>query len=1516
MATWAPVIDLLGATGPTGPTGSTKPFTIFANVPYFQGSTVDLEKQVKIVPTEANVGEYVLVGFDTSENMTGMTGMTGSAFYQYQSDGTYKFVSPLSTQSLLTGPSGLAGPTGYASTATGGIGPTGYAGRSFTGPRGPAGISYLGHTGPDALYEGPTGSVGYTGYAGDILTGPTGDKGVTGPRGNNIYAIPYAPSSTTGPVQPQYPVVNGDLAIDMTTGIIWESSGVWGGDFSTRDVSGVITIAPITGAFPQTNTPVSSLSFTFSYSGGQSNIVYTVSSGVAGITEVRVNNNLLIPVAPMLAPMLGLDIQTQSSLDTTTTTTQPPSSYVINTNDLQNGVNTISLTLAAPTVVQTPSVSFTPQTVPTQTVDPVFIVTGSPDITGNTIIYSQDGTTWLNTTSGSTFSPNSGRNAICIFSATIAKEWVVVGELTNDKQCMIISANGVAWDNGIGSGISFFDKECTAIAYGGDAGSVAIGINKNLPTILRSGSFGTWNTATLTGGASISTQVNALHDVATSGSIWLVGGHGNSPQYCILRSLDGLTWSPTTSTLTSPGGTTLTNVTSIAYSGGTSRRWVCVGTDNLGNGQILYSINGSAWSTPLQLPTPVSTDVVWHKVLYANGIFVIVGSSNNPSISPIAYSLNYGALWTLYGTTNLSTTLSLVGLSYSSILNIWATVGNDNNVGVIYTFPGGVNNTALSGKPTLVGQGYPLLDSITSSTFLPGELFSTTTTSTTSTTSTTTTTTTTIPPPAPPLPLPSSIAPFVAGGYGIVADFDAPNSWIPVIDNTNSLSNAQIYGSAYAEGRGYIGVGTNGLILQSIDGYRWDNTRGANFGNVGGFGSAVAYGPTGGWVACGNDDNYNGLFLRSVDGNYWTGTVGGNAFSQQNAIPYGLAYGPVGGYIAVGADQNGNALIMRSPDGNYWTGTQVDNTNNLYYYDVAYGHTGGYVAVGQSNDGTALIMQSADGNYWTGTQVDNNTLVDASGIAYSPEKGWIVAATKGGGKQQPETTVLYSVNGQNWTTTNYPESGGYRKYGINAPPIASYGTYNNQKVFLVVDSPTDLGNSYCFISTNGNDWSVAPEISNYSNLSTTIQLAYTISGATDYPRFISGSMVQPSSSIANYQLAYNPTTQTWIGVGSSRSIIDNPYSLFRSNGQQIQSQSLWYPKFIRDYPDLQAITYLNNTNIWLTCGSPTNGINQIFRSTDDGNTWAGFTIPTVYKYFYTTVAANPDNSYIIASGYTSAPAGVSIMTVSRDGGNTWTDLGSTYPTYTSGNPFMPIGDFKGIQVPSSDISNYLYLNGVNKIVYVSQLNIWIAVGSIEGIGCGMFYSMNATPSIFDWVHLYLGAELIGQTIFDIVVNNVNENTPDAHAILYITSTAGSTSLRTCYKSSVITSLQTLKNTVLTDISSTLPSRFKIGDYGLSRVLVYPDHTGIMVSGQNVDKSTSIFMNDNGDGVTWSEVTKIFSQDFDIRCLYAGPSNWACIGDTLNGGTYECVFFGPYNQYANATPLVQDTTTTTTTPMNA
>jgi hypothetical protein len=59
-----------------------------------------------------------------------------------------------------------------------------------------------------------------------------------------------------------------------------------------------------------------------------------------------------------------------------------------------------------------------------------------------------------------------------------------------------------------------------------------------------------------------------------------------------------------------------------------------------------------------------------------------------------------------------------------------------------------------------------------------------------------------------------------------------------------------------------------------------------------------------------------------------------------------------------------------------------------------------------------------------------------------------------------------------------------------------------------------------------------------------------------------------------------------------------------------------------------SMTITSNGDIWAGGDS-----NNVYLSTDNGNTWSSFSIPTIYPYHVTSIAVNPANGYIFASAF-------------------------------------------------------------------------------------------------------------------------------------------------------------------------------------------------------------------------------------------------------------------------------------------
>jgi hypothetical protein len=277
---WAPILNLAGATGLAGPTGTqNRGFQVFQTVPALQSSlTVTGAQQLKTLLlgpayttlrlqyTPSYDGQFVLVKQDSSVSPVGET------LYQWNfATRTFTFVTWLSDQSALsayvgptgimgdTGPSyqGPTGATGYSQT-TGDTGPTGSS--AGTGPTGLAG-----GLGSDTGATGPTGPTGLKGKS--SATGPTGITGPTGQTGDqntHIYAA-NAPPTYSYPLNTAAQPLNfGDFIInvDPNANVLWQLTSY---DIGTV-TNGNHTYVP---SYPDivNYTPVKSISFSFNYTG-------------------------------------------------------------------------------------------------------------------------------------------------------------------------------------------------------------------------------------------------------------------------------------------------------------------------------------------------------------------------------------------------------------------------------------------------------------------------------------------------------------------------------------------------------------------------------------------------------------------------------------------------------------------------------------------------------------------------------------------------------------------------------------------------------------------------------------------------------------------------------------------------------------------------------------------------------------------------------------------------------------------------------------------------------------------------------------------------------------------------------------------------------------------------------------------------------------------------------------------------------------------------------------------------
>ncbi|HSY43358.1 MAG TPA: hypothetical protein VK811_05565, partial [Candidatus Acidoferrum sp.] len=230
-----------------------------------------------------------------------------------------------------------------------------------------------------------------------------------------------------------------------------------------------------------------------------------------------------------------------------------------------------------------------------------------------------------------------------------------------------------------------------------------------------------------------------------------------------------------------------------------------------------------------------------------------------------------------------------------------------------------------------------------------------------------------------------------SGGF-VVSTNDSVYS---VVSNTPALL------SVTASGLGFVGVGSNGQLYLSTDGFTWTQHSSGTTSNLRSItvgGNPLGIGGTSHLLVAVGD---NGAVQTSATTLAWTSQSSGTSLGL-----YGLTYSN-GQYVAVG--QQGT--VVTSPDGHNWTVQYSGTLNNLTA--VTYG-SAGFLAVGAGG----TIITSPDGFNWT----QQNAGISAS----------LTSATFGNGYYLvtgPNALVLTSPDGVNWTSRNVGATLGQNLYG-------------------------------------------------------------------------------------------------------------------------------------------------------------------------------------------------------------------------------------------------------------------------------------------------------------------------------------------------------------------------------------------------------------------------------------------------------------------------------------------------------
>ena len=791
-----------------------------------------------------------------------VNGSLSLVFNQINGYGNYVFNSPTNifpnvdahTQITfyLNNPVGLTGPTGPQGPAGGGGG-----GSGDTGDTG-----YTGYTG----YTGPTGPTGNTGD-----TGPTGNTGDTGPTGNT--GPTGADSNVTGPTGPQGPQgPQGPPGGGTGTGVTGArgptgSQGPQGIQGPTGPVVAYTPIQPLivaVGTNAVGGSPILYSNDSVTWNNASGTLFSQQGNSVAydGLsTWVAVGDT-----GTILYSTDGKDWEGATG-DTFT------SSPALRLSDYKNVTygNGLWIVTAAYNDINEFSYNIQKALYSTDGIN-----WKEFDIISNVRNLLYGNGYWVAVLGNNT---NTAESSVYYNKNILINAWT---QCNNDYPYRPVT--GLAYGDNVWLEVSgqnngyFFTRDPTnfnsytttplvtsfsGLAYG-DGKFVAVGQTGTVSRILYSENiYDGWTLASggFTGPNSI------LNSVNWTGFNWVAVGTDNNGD-TILTSSDGITWSTNTATNTlSFGGPTGAVGYAIAY-GPTG--WIAGGA---GDNTILTSGNGRYW-------TPNATgsfDSQTNGLAYGNGRWVAVGSDTGSTI----LTSTDGLSWTgttggfLNGGYGVAYGGILTPTGYTGTIGPWIAVGDNGTGSSILTSSDGISWRGASG-PT--------------------------------------------------------------GAKTVISE---PSTWI-VGGNFNSSP----------------------ILFMDPNHSTWTPSPYILPGTANGLGFGFVYTEDGlvpGTVAVGSFGNGNNSILYSTniteDGWLPSSTP---AFSNQG---YNVAYGPSGTWVAVGDNGTGPSILV-SKDGAFsWTGA----TGTLFTkgYNVEYAN-GIWVAVGDTTGPTGSnILTSADGSNWS-----------------------------------------------------------------------------------------------------------------------------------------------------------------------------------------------------------------------------------------------------------------------------------------------------------------------------------------------------------------------------------------------------------------------------------------------------------------------------------------------------------------------------------------------------------------------
>ena len=632
----------------------------------------------------------------------------------------------------------------------------------------------------------------------------------------------------------------------------------------------------------------------------------------------------------------------------------------------------------------------------------------------NPIIYSNDGSIWLESANGATIFSG----GYCTAIAYNGYIWIATGS-AGAASTLAYSSNGTDWIASASARTLL--ASARTIVTSGPLSIVGGPVTSGISVIYSTDGI-SWNSLV----QASNYLTTACLAAAWSGSTWVLGGSGTET---LIYSYDGISWYPSHN-----GNTIFSQCNSVAWSGS---RWVAGGS---GANTIAYSTDGINWiaSTPVKLLGTASNAVAW------SGSQWIAGGTD-PSNNTLVYSED-GIAW--------NDAVDVSGYFTACQATAWTRnawlAGGTGTESMLISYDG-INWAPVTVVKSLLTTCYGIaVNRVLPNVAIPERLVVTY--------------------PSNPLDL---IGGTNVGGVGSILSSSTDGiTWIPV-PNTNSIFTNSICHAVAWDGdqwlAGFSGTGpyklgnsgdgfkwsgnasasslltigcfalaSNGSLwlaggsgssrlIYSADGDVWANVTGSPFGD----GVCLAIGWNGSlWVA-GSSAASNRLAYSADGSANWIGSTSGNALFTTSCKSVGWN-GRI--WVAVGSSA-ASGVIATSTNGQTWTVAATVPATTIWN-SVAWNGTIWVLG----GTGTTTLAYSYDGNVWLVPQ----TTVFTSSCRSVAWNGTLWIATGSG-----TNTAAYSYNGITWTPANSINVSAGHSVGVNRafdetgpmnPPPAFYPT--------------------------------------------------------------------------------------------------------------------------------------------------------------------------------------------------------------------------------------------------------------------------------------------------------------------------------------------------------------------------------------------------------------------------------------------------------------------------------------------